>query len=251
MMAQPLSGSDADDGSGHGRAPTEGADEARLRLVLAQQGFLALRLEAAQGRISALETELAAERLLMRRVLGECAETARALALQRDAEAQAARQRDAASAQAAALKQELHEALRQRQQMEAQILRATDALKTRGAEVARLEAAAAELRARVGAVEARRSALACAHQLALGEMAERLEKQHSEVRLLQRALDLARDNRRALHSYIGTLPVRNLPLALASAESEAALDRSPAAFAPASPAALSLHQGAPSVACSQ
>ncbi len=256
MMAQPLSRTGTDDAGlpacAVGLADDRGADEASARLAVAQQGILELRLEAAQSRVSALETELAAERLLLRRMRGELAKSDRALALQRDSGVRVAQKSEAAAAEITVLKQKLHEALRLRQQLEAQLVRAADALKARCEDVARLERAEAEFDARLKAAEGRQAALVGAHQQALQEMAERLEEQRGEVRLLQRALHLARDNRRALHDYIGTMPGRGLKLMPTAGVVPPVLivDLLPDSVSD-SPVALSDPQGAPSVACSQ
>jgi chromosome segregation ATPase len=239
-------------GAAEDDAGREAPDEARSRLAQAQQGILELRLDAAQSRISALETELAAQKLLLRQVQDDLAKAGRTLALQSHAGAQAAQERHEAATKLAALKQELHASLLMRQNLEAQIVGFADALKARGAEVARLERAADEVRARVKTTEARQNGLVEAHRQALREMAERLEEQRGEARLLHRALDLARDNRRALQAHIESLPRRATPELPVSASLAIGPGPDPAlAFVTASPAVLSSHQGAPSVACSQ
>lgn len=172
------------------------------RLSLAQDGFLALRLEAALGRLAATETLLAAERLHGREARAALSLSERAFEQQRDAIASADQRHRAVATELERLKQSLHEATLDRIRQDHQIAGLTAALASRTAEIERLRDAGAAVEADLRAVRARQNSATDVLHRECQRLEEAVQSERRDKVLLQRALDLARANRRALQTHI-------------------------------------------------
>jgi len=184
-----------------GGAADDEAASAR-RLVAAQQGFLELRLEAALGRLAAMETLIEAERLHLRQARAALAAAERALEQQRDATAQSDRQRQAAAAEIGRLKEALHEAAIEKARQASRIAALDSALADRAAEIGRLGGAGTAAEAELRAARAQHVWATDSLQRECLRLEEMLQGERRDKLLLQRALDLARANRRALQDQL-------------------------------------------------
>ncbi len=199
----------ADDAADHGR-----------RLSLAQQSFLELRLEAAMGRLAAMETLIEAERLHLRQARAALAVSERALEQQRDATLQSDRQRQAAAAEIGRLKEALHEAAIEKARQASRIAALDSALAERATEIARLGGAGTTVEAELRAARAQHVWATDALQRECLRLEESVQGERRDKLLLQRALDLARANRRALQDQLLALsaPSHAIPALPALAE---------------------------------
>ncbi len=182
------------------------------RVVGAQQSFLELRLEAALGRLAAMETLIEAERLHLRQARAALAATERALEQQRDATAQSDRQRQAAAAEIGRLREALHEASIEKARQASRIAALDAALGDRLAEIARLDGAGATAESELRAARAQHAWATDALQRECLRLEDTLQGERRDKLLLQRALDLARANRRALQDQL--LAASALPCAI-------------------------------------
>lgn len=205
MNALPLAdsqdwlGTPARAGSASGAADD---DASARRLVAAQQSFLELRLEAALGRLAAMETLIEAERLHLRQARAALAATERALEQQRDATAQSDRQRQAAAAEIGRLKEALHEAAIEKARQASRIAALDSALADRAAEIARLGGVGTAAEAELRAARAQHVWATDSLQRECLRLEDMLQGERRDKLLLQRALDLARANRRALQDQL-------------------------------------------------
>jgi len=172
------------------------------RLSAAQHGFLALRLEAALGRLAATETLLAAERLHGREGQAALSLSERAFQQQHEAIASSDQRHRAVATELERLKQSLHETTLDKIRQDHQIAGLTAALANRTAEIERLREAGAAAEADLRAVRARQNSATDVLHRECQRLEEALQGERRDKVLLQRALDLARANRRALHEHI-------------------------------------------------
>lgn len=172
------------------------------RLAVAQDGFLALRLEAALGRLAATETLLAAERLHRREAQAALSLSERAFEQQSEAIASSDQRHRAVAAELERLKQSLHEATLDKIRQDHQIAVLTAALASGTAEIERLREAGAAVEADLWTVRARQNAATDVLHRECRRLEEALQSERRDKVLLQRALDLARANRRALQAHI-------------------------------------------------
>ena len=172
------------------------------RLSLAQHGFLALRLEAALGRLAATETLLAAERLHGREAQAALCLSERALEQHREAIASSDQRHRAVTLEVERLKQSLHEVALDKIRQDHQIASLTAALASRTAEIERLRDAGAAVEAELRAVRTRQNSATDVLHRECQRLEEALQGERRDKALLQRALDLARANRRALQEHI-------------------------------------------------
>lgn len=203
------SGGEADDNS-----------DPSQRLLAADHSFLTLRLEAALGRLAAMETLIEAERLHLRQARAALAAAERALEQQRDATLQSDRQRQAAAAEIGRLKEALHEAAIEKARQANRIKALDAALADRAAEIARLDGAGATAEAELRAARAQHMRASDALQRECLRLEDVLQGERRDKLLLQHALDLARANRRALQDELLALsaPHRAIPASRALAD---------------------------------
>lgn len=172
------------------------------RLSQAKQGFLELRLEAALGRLAAMETLLAGERLQMRETQSALAVAERALQRHRETIVASDLQRREAAGEIEQLKQDLHQAALDNARQAHQIAALGAALAGKSAEIERLKEAGAGLEAELRATRSKQNAASDALQRECLRIEEALQGERRDKVLLQRALDLARANRRALQDQL-------------------------------------------------
>lgn len=172
------------------------------RLSLAQQGFLELRLEAALSRLAAMETLLDAERLYARQAQTALAVAERALERHRETIIASDQQRQFAAAEIGRLKQALHEDAAERARQVHQIAALTAALASRAAEIDQLKGSGAAVEADLRATRTKHGSTSDALQRECLRLEEALQGERRDKLLLQRALDLARANRRALQDHL-------------------------------------------------
>lgn len=206
--------------AGSADEPSYGEADAARRLLAAQQGFLELRLEAALGRLAAMETLIEAERLHLRQARAALAAAERALEQQRDATLQSDRQRQAAAAEIGRLKEALHEAAIEKARQANRIKALDAALADRASEIARLDGAGATAEAELRAARAQHMRASDALQRECLRLEDVLQGERRDKLLLQHALDLARANRRALQDQLLALsaPHRAIPAPRALAD---------------------------------
>ena len=239
MNALPLAdsldwlGTPARAGMGGTLPSAEGETDAAQRLSQAQNSFLSLRLEAALGRLAAMETLIEAERLHVRQARTALAATERALEQQRDAAVQSDRQRQQAAGEIGQLKQALHEALIEKARQTSRVATLDAALADRRAEMERLDEARVTAETQLQAARAQHSWATNALQRECLRLEEALQGERRDKLLLQRALDLARANRRALQDQLAAVPV-----GIAPAQSTSAALPSRAVVVPAPIAAM-------------
>ncbi|KPF62604.1 hypothetical protein IP69_20205 [Bosea sp. AAP35] len=181
-------------------------------MSLARQGFLQLRLDAALGRLAAMETLLDAERLHARQAQAALAVAERALDRHRETMVVADEQRQHAAADLGRMKQALHEAALEKARQAHQIATLGAALASRVAEIEQLKGAGAAVEAELRAARTKHG---CASDALQGEclrLEENLQSERRDKFLLERALDLARANRRALHEYLHLQSAAGRPL---------------------------------------
>lgn len=248
MNALPVTGSNdwlalpaRDGGQLHGAAASRpwdsgpaGEIDPAHRLSLAQQGFLELRLEAALGRLAAMETLLDAERLHVRQAQTALAVAERSLERHREAIVASDRQRQEGATEIGRLKQALHQSAIDKVRYEQQIATLTTAAADRAAEIQRLNGAGATAEASLRTARMQHGSASDALHRECLRLEEVLQGERRDKQLLQRALDLARANRRALQDQLGQAPVAVPALWLAP---EAPLAVSPALDAAASDSA--------------
>ena len=172
------------------------------RLSLAQDGILALRLDAALGRLAATETLLAAERLHGREAQAALRLSERALEQNRDALVSSDQRHRGVAMEVERLKQGLHEAALDKIRQGHQIAALTAALASRAAEIERLRGAGAAIEAELRAVRARQSSATDVLHRECQRLEEALQGERRDTILLKRTLDLARANRLALQEHI-------------------------------------------------
>lgn len=196
-------------GDGSSYAPSTGPAsdiDPADRLSFAQQSFLALRLDAALGRLAALETLLDAERLHVRQAQTALAVAERALERHRDTIVASDRQRQEGAAEIGRLKQALHQSTIDKIRQEQQIATLTTAVAERAAEIQQLSGAGAAAEASLRTARTQHgSATDALHRECL-RLEEALQGERRDKQLLQRALDLARANRRALQDQLRLTP---------------------------------------------
>lgn len=180
--------------------PPEG--DPTQRLSQAQQGFLELRLEAALGRLAATETLLAAERLQMRETQSALAVAGRALQRHRETIVTSDLHRQEAIGEIERLKQGLHQAALDNARQAHQIAALGTALAGKTAEIERLKEVGAGIEAELRAARSKQNAASDALQRECLRIEEALQGERRDKVLLQRALDLARANRRALQDQL-------------------------------------------------
>lgn len=180
--------------------PPEG--DPTQRLSQAQQGFLELRLEAALGRLAAMETLLAAERLQMRETQSALAVAGRALQRHRETIVASDLHRQEAIGEIERLKQSLHQAALDNARQVHQIAALGTALAGKTAEIERLKELGAGIEAELRAARSKQNAASDALQRECLRIEEALQGERRDKVLLQRALDLARANRRALQDQL-------------------------------------------------
>ncbi len=203
MQQEGRPGGSAAFGAGPPEAGEFAADPGAIhRLSLAQDGFLALRLEAALGRLAATETLLAAERLHGREAQATLSLSERALQQQREATASSDQRHRAVATEVERLKQSLHEATLDKIRQDHQIAGLTAALASRTAEIERLRDASAAVEADLRAVRAKQNSATDVLHRECQRLEEAVQSERRDKALLQRALDLARVNRRALQKHI-------------------------------------------------
>lgn len=176
------------------------------RLSVAQQGFLELRLEAALGRLAATETLLEAERLHAREAQAALALAERSLQRHRETIVASDRHRQAAAAEIERLKQGLHEAALEKARQNHHIAALTAALTGKTAEIERLRETGSVIEADLRASRTKHSLTSDALQRECLRLEETLQGERRDRLLLQRALDLARANRRALQDQLRQQP---------------------------------------------
>ncbi len=172
------------------------------RLSLAQHGFLELRLEAALGRLAAMETLLEAERLHARQAQTALAVAERALQRHRETIVASDQQRQDAAGEIERLKQGLHGAALEKTRQDHQIAALVAALAGKTAEIERLKGVGAGIEAELRATRSKQNAASDALQRECLRLEETLQGERRDKVLLQRALDLARANRRALQDQL-------------------------------------------------
>lgn len=172
------------------------------RLALTQDGFLALRLEAALGRLAATETLLAAERLHGRETQEALALSERGLEQRREASASSDQRHRAVATELERLKESLHVATLDNIRQGHQIAGLTAALASRTAEMERLRDAGAALEADLRTIRAKQNAATDVLHRECQRLEGALQRERGDKVLLQCALDLARANRRALQAHI-------------------------------------------------
>jgi hypothetical protein len=177
------------------------SDQAQ-RLSLAQQGFLELRLEAALSRLAAMETLLDAERLYARQAQTALAVAERALERHRETIIASDQQRQLAAAEIGRLKQGLREDALERARQGRHIAALTAALANRTAEIDQLKGAGAAVEADLRASRTKHGSASDALQRECLRLEEIVQGERRDKLLLQRALDLARANRRALQDHL-------------------------------------------------
>ncbi|WP_324132915.1 hypothetical protein [Bosea sp. (in: a-proteobacteria)] len=183
-------------------ARAEAQADPEQRLSHAQRGFLELRLEAALGRLAAMETLLEAERLHVRQAQTALGVAERALERHRQTILLSDGQRQASAQEVGRLKQALHEAALDRGRQEHAIAALGAALADKTAEVERLAATAGTAETELRAARALHGGASDALQRECLRLEEVLQGERRDKLLLQRALDLARANRRALQDQI-------------------------------------------------
>ncbi len=176
--------------------------DAAERLSLAQHGFLDLRLEAALGRLTAMETLLQAERFHVRQAQTALAVAERALQRHRETIVASDQQRQDAAGEIERLKHGLHEMALEKVRQDHHVAALMTTLASRTAEIERLQQAGAGLEADLRAVRARQNVASDALQRECLRLEETLQGERRDKILLQRALDLARANRRALQDQL-------------------------------------------------
>lgn len=217
MNALPLAdsqdwlGTPARESMGGTVTAAEGEADAARRLSHAQNSFLSLRLEAALGRLAAMETLIEAERLHVRQARTALAATERALEQQRDAAVQSDRLRQQAAGEIGQLKQVLHEALIEKARQASRIATLDAALADRRAEMERLDGARVTAETQLQGARAQHSWATNALQRECLRLEEALQGERRDKLLLQRALALARANRRALRDQLAAAPVGVAP----------------------------------------
>lgn len=232
------------------------------RLSAAQHGFLELRLEAALGRLAAMETLLGAERLQLREAQAALGVTERSLQRHRETIVGADQLRRTAAAEIERLKQSLHEAALEKTRQDHHIAALTAALAGKAAEIAALRNTGAAIEADLRASRTKHSAASDALQRECLRLEEALQGERRDRLLLQRALDLARANRRALEDQIRQQPEARLaprgparldpiPVLLTARPSPTVLEHAPQSLgqAPADAAVLPGSNGAHHAAC--
>lgn len=172
------------------------------KLSLAQHGFLELRLEAALGRLAAMETLLEAERLHARQAQAALAVAERALQRHRETIVASDQHRQDAAGEIERLKQGLHGAALEKARQGHQIAALIAALASKSAEIERLKDAGAGIEADLRATRSKQNAASDALQRECLRLEETLQGERRDKVLLQRALDLARANRRALQDQL-------------------------------------------------
>lgn len=183
-------------------ARAEAQADPEQRLSHAQRGFLELRLEAALGRLAAMETLLEAERLHVRQAQTALGVAERALERHRQTILLSDGQRQASAQEVGRLKQALHEAALERGRQEHAIAALGAALADKTAEVERLAATAGTAETELRAARALHGGASDALQRECLRLEEVLQGERRDKLLLQRALDLARANRRALQDQL-------------------------------------------------
>ncbi|CAN5207486.1 hypothetical protein BH10PSE8_BH10PSE8_03150 [soil metagenome] len=176
--------------------------DAAERLSLAQQGFLELRLEAALGRLTAMETLIEAERFHVRQAQTALAVAERALQRHRETIVASDQQRQDAAGEIERLKQGLHEMALEKARQDHHIAALMTTLASRTAEIERLKQAGACFEADLRAARTRQNVASDALQRECLRLEETLQGERRDKILLQRALDLARANRRALQDQL-------------------------------------------------
>lgn len=176
--------------------------DALQRLSLAPQGFLELRLEAALGRLTAMETLLEAERLHARQAQTALAVAERALQRHRETIVASDLQRQEATSEIERLKQGLHAAALEKARQDHHIAALTAALAGKSTEIERLKDVGAGIEADLRAARSKQNAASDALQRACLRLEDALQGERRDKVLLQRALDLARANRRALQDQL-------------------------------------------------
>jgi hypothetical protein len=203
-----------------GHSPAAFAPEAELlapesdptqRLSLAQQGFLELRLEAALSRLAAMETLLDAERLYARQAQTALAVAERALERHRETIMASDQQRQLAAAEIGRLKQGLREDALERARQDRHIAALTAALANRTAEIEQLKGAGAAVEADLRASRTKHGSASDALQRECLRLEEIVQGERRDKLLLQRALHLARANRRALQDHLHQRPAAPRP----------------------------------------
>ncbi|MDP3254489.1 MAG: hypothetical protein Q8S58_16015 [Bosea sp. (in: a-proteobacteria)] len=230
--------------------PTQTELAPEERLSHAQRGFLELRLEAALGRLAALETLLEAERLHVRQAQAALGVAERALERHRETILLSDGQRQASAQEVGRLKQALHEAALEKGRQEHRIVALGAALAEKAAEVERLAATAGSAEAELRAARAHHGGTADAMQRECLRLEELLQGERRDKLLLQRALDLARANRRALQDQLydrrGAVTMAIQPLATPSAlPIRLGAAAAPAAAADEPPSSLTLGEDVP------
>ncbi|OYW59497.1 MAG: hypothetical protein B7Z40_21495 [Bosea sp. 12-68-7] len=180
----------------------EAQSDPEQRLSHARRGFLELRLEAALGRLAAMETLLEAERLHVRQAQTALGVAERALARHRETILLSDGQRQASAQEVGRLKQALHEAALEKGRQEHAIAALGAALADKTAEVERLAATACTAETELRAARALHRGASDALQRECRRLEEVLQGERRDKLLLQRALDLARANRRALQDQL-------------------------------------------------
>lgn len=185
-----------------GAAPPRPEAAPTQRPSQAQQGFLELRLEAALGRLAAMETLLAAERLQARETQAALAVAERALQRHRETIVASDLHRQDAAREIAQLRQGLHDAALDKARQDHQIAALAAALAGKNAEVERLQEVAAGIDAALRAARNKQNAASDAWQRECLRLEETVQGERRDKVLLQRALDIARANRRALQDQL-------------------------------------------------
>lgn len=201
------------DGDARARLPAAYVPELNPteRLSIAQQGFLELRLEAALGRLAAMETLLDAERLHVRQAQTALGVAERALERHRETIVASDRQRQEAAAENGRLKQALHQAATEKVRQGQEIVKLTAAMADKTAEVVRLSGTTDVVEADLRAARTQHGATADALQRECLRLEEVLQAERRDKLLLQRTLDLARANRRALQDQLRAMPAVQQP----------------------------------------
>lgn len=180
--------------------------ESAHRLSLAQQGFLELRLDAALGRLAAMETLLDAERLHVRQAQAALAVAERALIRHRETIVASDQHRQDVATETGRLKQLLNQAAIDKVGREQQIATLAAALAEREAEIRRLSEEGAAAQANLRQARTQHGASADSLHRECLRLEEALQSERRDNQLLQRALDLARANRRALQDQLRFSP---------------------------------------------
>jgi len=237
------------------REPSPSEAQDAQRLATAQQGFLELRLEAALGRLSAMETLLDAQRLQTREAQAATLSAEKSLERQRETNSAALRRHEVDAAEIEQLKRDLQEAALEQARQKRRITAATTVLAGKMSEIERLTGvvAAAEAEQRTARTKQGNASDALLRECL--RLEEALQGERRDRMLLERALELARASRRALQDQLdrrGTEASASLLPIIPPAGPHSRLAAPPAPFlehAPADAAMLPGPNGARHAAC--